>query len=703
MPVLTVAVLIALGTVISACGTQAPPQNAPTITEAKMSEPGRFPKADSTASRWPPEQVQISREQAVEIATNVCTSAFPEVTAVENPHDPVTRLMPIREFEDRAGGQSQLHDSDRYVWVVQFEGESFGAGLAAPLGRERGAMHRYAGCAVDAQDEVVREEFRRGAEPLLLPSAMLNRVPSVTSDVNLGSAVEARGAVNFDREAAIALAQDSYGGSVSGRSGGYFLAERAEAELIRYTGICHSSLGQLPAPTPTPGGPPETSSPPRGQCGVEWGSEDSNNRLTWLVIIPVELELGGCGGPGGSPRRATCWSQPVFALIDAESGEQYGDGGAGGLIGPLVTNEEQQALTRFAWTEGWWELWHRLRDFAGQPLPDGFAASLDRPDAPTPTPRPTSVIPAESTSTPTPTPTPPPPRSPTATPFVAIANDELVGTYWELESLDGERPVEGTTITLAFTREYLLASAGCNHIGGTPDGGRYQATNQGSFAIRMLTVTAMLCSSADVMRQERTYVQLLLQAASYQLSNDRLEMADSAGRTTLVFTRQYTCANIPGIEVYPVTYGSLEELASAAEAIVQGTVVDVDVVAEVSSEVYRGRLKFWAVHTFKVSRVFKGEVAAGDTITLARFACKKQDGEYILFLRRGSKLPASGFVDDPEKSDLPAEYNWPGPSGEFLIIGGAVFPTDPGRIGQLYPSGTSVSQLVSDILGTVGQ
>lgn len=403
MLVLTVAVFIVLGTVISACGAKEPPQNAPTITEAKMSEPGRFlPKTEPNASRWPPEHVKIKRERAVEIARTVCTKAFPGVPAAfENPRNPVARLMRFREFEDRIQSQLPLHDSNPYVWVVQFEGDSFGA---SP-GQERWAMYRYAACAVDARDGVVRGEFRRQGEPLILPTEMLNGVPSEIPDVHLGSAVEAEGTVQFEREAAIALAQKRYGGSVSGRSGGYFLAERAEAELVRYTGTCHRRLEKVPTATPTPGGLPGTPRPQRVQCGAEWGSEDSRDRLTWLVIIPAELRMTGCG-PERTPLASTCWSQPVFALIDAETGEQYGDGGSGGVGGPRVTNEEFLALTRFAGAQGWWELWHRVRAFADQPLPEGYAASLDHPDAPAPTATPVPAVPLDASPPPTPTPRP---------------------------------------------------------------------------------------------------------------------------------------------------------------------------------------------------------------------------------------------------------------------------------------------------------
>ncbi|MBI4218877.1 MAG: hypothetical protein HY682_01955, partial [Chloroflexi bacterium] len=367
-------------------------------------------------------------------------------------------------FEDRTKSYGP-HNSGDYVWVVQFEGES--------TDRFETTHLRYAGCAVDAADGVVRQEFRRAAEPLLLPKSLLNRLPSEASDVNLGTAVEAQGPVSFSREAAKGFVASKYGRAGVGR-GDWTVGSKAEIELVRYTGLCHGKLTDAAAATPTPGGPPVTPGPRRVQCGVEWGWEDSRDRLTWLVIIPVEIDLSPCG-PGASQGYFTCWSQPLFILIDAETGEQYGDGGTGGIMGPRVTNAEFQALSRYAWAESWWDLWHEVRAYAGQPLPDGLAASLDRPDAPTPTPFPSPVVPSDVTTTPTPTPAPgSPPVGPSGpTPTLAPAVPSQVSTQPRPQGTVVLAPTIYPTPTprprlAALIQGVLVDRNGCLAVGESP-------------------------------------------------------------------------------------------------------------------------------------------------------------------------------------------------------------------------------------------
>ncbi len=390
---ITVWVLMTLGA--AACETEDELRNPVVQSEPTASQTRQSPGVEVGLSPWPPAEVKFSREQAIQIARKRCTGSSPEVTAVENPHDPVARLMPVSEFEDRVAGRSSPHGADQLVWVVQLEGESFGAGIAAVSRRQPPPFH-YVACAVDAQSGEVTRSSRTRAQPVFLPTGISPIVPSPAFDPNLGSAVEARGTVGFNREAAIELVRSVY------RSAPGLLVDRAEIELVRYSGYCP---GQGLFPSPTPGGPPNAPSP-GVQCGLEWAfSQPSTDRLTWLVIIPVALELDACG-PSRAPDNPlapnnTCWSQQIFTLIDAETGKQYGDGG-NGRGGPLVTNEEHQALVRFAWAEGWWELWHQVKDYGGQQLPEGLAASLDRPDAPTPTPTRERTVPPDATPSPTP-------------------------------------------------------------------------------------------------------------------------------------------------------------------------------------------------------------------------------------------------------------------------------------------------------------
>ncbi len=117
-------------------------------------------------------------------------------------------------------------------------------------------------------------------------------------------------------------------------------------------------------------------------------------------------------------------------------------------------------------------------------------------------------------------------------------SDSLVGTEWVLVSLNGERLVKGTEITLSFGEEYLGGSTTCGEYGGDPEGGGYSATRDGMLTVhRPLATSAETCSEPeDVMIQEAAYVEALQQAAAYQIAFDSLQMADASGEVTLVFT-----------------------------------------------------------------------------------------------------------------------------------------------------------------------
>jgi heat shock protein HslJ len=116
------------------------------------------------------------------------------------------------------------------------------------------------------------------------------------------------------------------------------------------------------------------------------------------------------------------------------------------------------------------------------------------------------------------------------------APERLVGTEWTLTSLRGSNLIDETEIPLYFTDRYLGGRMTCNHYGGGPDSGKYTATDDGSFMIDEVAVTVRLCLEPEgVMEQEAAYIEALLDAATYQIINDRLEIMDASGETLLVF------------------------------------------------------------------------------------------------------------------------------------------------------------------------
>ena len=116
---------------------------------------------------------------------------------------------------------------------------------------------------------------------------------------------------------------------------------------------------------------------------------------------------------------------------------------------------------------------------------------------------------------------------------------DLDGTEWVLISLNDSSLIEGSEITLSFAEGVLGGSMTCNGYGGGRDSGKYIATDDGSLTIPMIAVTLQLCSEPEgIMEQEAAYIEALRSAAAYRVVDDRLEIANAAGETTLVFARE---------------------------------------------------------------------------------------------------------------------------------------------------------------------
>jgi heat shock protein HslJ len=118
--------------------------------------------------------------------------------------------------------------------------------------------------------------------------------------------------------------------------------------------------------------------------------------------------------------------------------------------------------------------------------------------------------------------------------------NELVGTNWELVSLNGKDLIEGTTITLEFTETYLGGQMGCNGYGNTPDTGKYYAKSDGAFTLGSpFAVTVQLCVEPEgIMEQEAEYIETLMSAVHYHIVDNRLEIANDSGEMILIFHRK---------------------------------------------------------------------------------------------------------------------------------------------------------------------
>ncbi len=116
-------------------------------------------------------------------------------------------------------------------------------------------------------------------------------------------------------------------------------------------------------------------------------------------------------------------------------------------------------------------------------------------------------------------------------PLGATAENPLAGTAWQIVTLNGAAPADGTQVTLAFNaQDRYSANAGCNTINGgyTVDGETI------TFGSAMSTL--MLCPK-PIMQQEEQFKQALEAATSFTLEDDTLTIVYGAGEA-LVFTAQ---------------------------------------------------------------------------------------------------------------------------------------------------------------------
>jgi heat shock protein HslJ len=109
----------------------------------------------------------------------------------------------------------------------------------------------------------------------------------------------------------------------------------------------------------------------------------------------------------------------------------------------------------------------------------------------------------------------------------------IVGPTWRLVSIDGQPPIEGTTLTAIFSEDARVAgSAGCNRYFGRAN------AETGRMLVGPLGSTLMACEANGVMTQEQRFLELLQAASSYSVIGDQLRLGPSGSTVTLVFLAQ---------------------------------------------------------------------------------------------------------------------------------------------------------------------
>jgi heat shock protein HslJ len=107
--------------------------------------------------------------------------------------------------------------------------------------------------------------------------------------------------------------------------------------------------------------------------------------------------------------------------------------------------------------------------------------------------------------------------------------DPLEGTEWQLVFYRKTQVIKGTRITANFKNGEINGSAGCNSYFG-----RYQDEGQ-NLTIGEIGMTEMYCMEPEgLMDQESTYLKLLAEAQSYEITDGRLIIILS-GQETLTF------------------------------------------------------------------------------------------------------------------------------------------------------------------------
>ena len=115
------------------------------------------------------------------------------------------------------------------------------------------------------------------------------------------------------------------------------------------------------------------------------------------------------------------------------------------------------------------------------------------------------------------------------------------GVRWNLESLDGKPPLEGTFVTFTVDGNSYGGGDGCNSFGGQPEGAVPVADKNGAFSVPAggMVETLMLCEKPDgIMEQAESYKRAVRSGRTFQIDGDRLKILDGTGKVRAVFVRR---------------------------------------------------------------------------------------------------------------------------------------------------------------------
>ncbi|HUW14035.1 MAG TPA: META domain-containing protein [Anaerolineae bacterium] len=138
---------------------------------------------------------------------------------------------------------------------------------------------------------------------------------------------------------------------------------------------------------------------------------------------------------------------------------------------------------------------------------------------------------------------------------------DLVGTEWELLSLNGRQPVEGSEITIAFTEDEISGNAGCRGYRGA-----YSASGD-DICFPELGMTEPECAGPEALiLQEGEYTTSLEWATNYRLNEGQLEILTARGETLLYGPLQQELVTTPAVTISSTSgpSGTMVEVVASA-------------------------------------------------------------------------------------------------------------------------------------------
>jgi heat shock protein HslJ len=110
--------------------------------------------------------------------------------------------------------------------------------------------------------------------------------------------------------------------------------------------------------------------------------------------------------------------------------------------------------------------------------------------------------------------------------------DELTGTKWELEELNGRDALDDVLVTMQLDDEDdLHGTAGCNQYIG-----RWEAGDGDEITLEPAGMTRMACDQ-QIMDQEMAFLEALLSVVRFDLNDDELELYNAEGKEVAEFER----------------------------------------------------------------------------------------------------------------------------------------------------------------------